>query len=75
MVLTIAGKPGAATVYNTMNAARRAHTKDTFTASDVEGTTYVGAGYISDVGDKPLGTDAHATFAVTIEPETEWTIT
>jgi hypothetical protein len=75
MVVTIAGKPGAKTVYNTVDAARRAHTKDTFTGTDVEGTTYVGAGYISDVGDLSLGTDAHASFTITIEPETEWAIT
>lgn len=63
------------TVYNTLAAAAKAHTKDTFTATDVEASVRVGAGYVAEVGAVPDDPSRLSEFTVSLEPETDWSFT
>lgn len=63
------------TVYSTLHAATLARTKDTFTLTDDESSTDVGAGYVNDPGERSLGTDGHEEFTATLTPETYWAFT
>jgi len=63
------------TLWSALNGAALAQTEDTFTLTDVEGSTHVGLGRVETCGDMRLGSDASAQFTVTLMPTTAWEFT
>lgn len=62
-------------IYNTLRTALLAQTSETWTLTDSESSTEAGTGYVRRVGGKVLGTDGHAEFTASIQPQTKWTFT
>lgn len=72
MTVTIAY---AKTLYGACRTAVLSQTLNTWTLTDSGGSTHVGAGYVKNVGGKNLDTNGHATFTLTIRPQTKWVFT
>lgn len=65
----------AKTLYNTLRDAALGKTLDTFTLTDSESSTHVGAGWVTKCGPVNLGTTDISEFTVTITPQTKWAFT
>lgn len=65
----------AKALYDTLRDAAKAKTNDTFTLTDSDSSTHVGAGWVTKVGPLNLSTDGISEFTVTLTPQTTWTFT
>ena len=62
-------------VYEALETSSIAAAGDTWTLTDPDGNTWVGSGFITNLGDVSNGPDAENTYALEITPDDIWTYT
>jgi hypothetical protein len=72
MVVTFKDNP---VVEAALRDAVKGQTLETWTFTDSEGSTRIGAGYTEDVGGHTFGTDGTPEFSATIRPQRSWALT
>lgn len=62
-------------VYETLKTNAEADDGDTWTLTDVDGNTWVGDGFISELGEVGNNPDSENTYTLAITPDDGWTYT
>lgn len=65
----------AKTIYDTCRDQLIARTEDTFTLTDSESSTHVGAGFVTGVSGPSQEAESVDTFTITLTPKFSWTFT
>lgn len=60
------------TLYDALQTNSEAHAGDTWTYTDADGNTWIGSGFISNLGEITSGADDVNVFALEITPDTVW---